>query len=157
MFIAFGSIERTTHECIRNWAGEQIHKHFAKTPLAARIELARDLAQSQDVSQTTKDAFCQSLIRAKNLTKYRNLVAHNPLCLILLQESLSDSLLEAICHVTEDNKYLTFDELSEILATVEDCAEKLLDHYIAFRLNKLDFEHLKTFPGLNAYATNNRD
>ncbi len=88
MFIAFGSIERTTHECIRNWAGEIVHKHFAKTPLSARIDLARDLAEAQDATEATKKAFVRSLLNAKNLAQNRNLVAHNPLCLVLLQDYL---------------------------------------------------------------------
>lgn len=150
MFIAFGSIEQTTHKCIRDWAGDQIHKHFAKARFAARIELARDLALTQDVLPATKDAFCQSLTRAKNLAKYRNLVAHNPLCLMLLHESWSNPFLEAICHITDENQYLSFDELSEIVTSTEDCAQKLLYHYTAFRLEKLDIEQIKTFPGLSA-------
>ena len=150
MFIAFGNIERTTHECIRDWAGDQIHKHFAKARLSARIELARDLACSQDASPMTKDAFSQSLTRAKNLAKYRNLVAHNPLCLMLLQESLSNPFLEVVCHINDDSQYLSYEELSEIVTTTEDCAEKLLHQYIAFRVEKLDTESLSNFPGLNA-------
>jgi len=148
MFIAFGSIERTTHECIRNWAGERIHKHFAKAPLSARIDLARDLAEAQDATEATKKAFVRSLLNAKDLAQNRNLVAHNPLCLVLLQDSLDRPFLEAIAHNTDDSKFLSYEALVEIVGRTERCAEELIHNFVTFRMEKLDVESLKSFPGL---------
>lgn len=148
MFIAFGSIERTTHECIRNWAGENIHKHFAKTRLSARIDLAQDLAKSLNATEATKEAFCCSLRQAKALAQHRNLVAHNPLCLVLLQDCLDPPFLEAIAHNTEGNKFLSYEQLTEIVENIERCAEELLHNFVAFRVEKLDVEALKNFAGL---------
>jgi len=150
MFIAFGSIERTTHKCIRNWAGEKIHKHFAKAPLSARIDLAQDLARSLDATEATKQAFCRSLVQAKSLVQHRNLVAHNPLCLVFLQDSLDQPFLEAIAHNTNDAKFLSYEELTEIVENTEHCAEELIHNFIAFRVEKIDVESLKSFPGLGA-------
>lgn len=148
MFIAFGSIERTTHQCIRNWAGEIIHKHFAKAPLSARIDLARDLAETQDATEATKKAFVRSLLNAKGLAQNRNLIAHNPLCLVLLQDSLDRPFLEAIAHNTEDSKFLSYEELVEIVERTEKCAEELVHNFVTFRVDKLDLISLKNFPGL---------
>jgi hypothetical protein len=153
MFIAFGSIERTTHECIRGWAGENIHKHFANTRLSQRIDLALDLAKTQDASEATKEAFCQTLLQAKTLAQHRNLVAHNPLCLILLQDSLDEPLLEAISHNTNDKRFLSYEELTEIVENTERCSEELTHRFVAFHVEKLDVESLKRFSGLGAHRT----
>lgn len=150
MFIAFGSIERTTHECIRNWAGENIHKHFARASLSARIDLALDLAKFLDATEATKQAYCQSLVQAKTLVQHRNLVAHNPLSLVLLQDSLEQPFLEAIVHYTNDSKFMSYEELIEIVENTERCAEELLHNFMAFRVEKLDVESLKSFPGLGS-------
>lgn len=148
MFIAFGSIERTTHECIRDWAGEIIHKHFANASLSARIDLARDLAEAQDATVGTQEAFVRSLLNAKKLVQNRNLVAHNPLCLVLLQDSLDRDFLEAVAHHTNDRKLLSYEALVEVVGRTERCAEELIHNFVAFRVEKLDVESLKTFPGL---------
>lgn len=145
LFLAFGSIERTTHECIRNWAGEKIHKHFTRASLSARIELAIDLAASQEVTEATKSAFCRALEQAKRLAQHRNHVAHNPLCLVLLQDDLEPSFLEAIAH---NNKILSYEDLSSIVENAEHVAEELSHNFVEFRIEKLDFESLKSFPGL---------
>ncbi|MGF6091089.1 hypothetical protein [Pseudomonas sp. 18173] len=148
LFIAFGSIERTTHECIRDWAGEIIHKHFANAPLSARIDFARDLAKAQDATYATQEAFVQSLLSAKKLAQNRNLVAHNPLCLVFFQDSLDRPFLEAVAHHTNDQKILSYEALVEIVERSERCAEELIHNFVAFRVEKLDVESLKTFPGL---------
>lgn len=148
LFIAFGSIERTTHMCIRDWAGENIHKHFARTGLPARIELAIDLTVSLAAAEATKNAFCKSLKQAKELAKKRNIVAHNPLCLVLLQDGLESSFLEAIAHHTDDNKMLSYEDLLDIVEKSEKVAEELTHNFVAFRIEKMDFESLKSFPGL---------
>ena len=96
LFIAFGGIERTTHACIREWAGETIHRHVARSRLSARLALAADLADSRDASETVKQEFKASLLQVRNLAKHRNVVAHNPLCLVLLQDGIDSAFLEAI-------------------------------------------------------------
>ncbi|TWR59802.1 hypothetical protein FIV41_13700 [Pseudomonas marginalis] len=138
MFIAFGSIERTTHQCIHDWAGKTIHKHFARAPLSSRIDLARDLAKSQDAPKVTQEAFIHSLLTAKKLAESRNLVAHNPLCLVILQGAPDNPLLEAIAHHTDDSKLLSYEALVEIVERTELCAEDLVHNFVAFRLAKLD-------------------
>ncbi|MET3514683.1 hypothetical protein ABIC63_002462 [Pseudacidovorax sp. 1753] len=148
VFIACGSIERTTHECIRDWAGEHIHKHFSRARLSQRIDLAHDLARIQDAKESTKEAFCNSLLEAKALIQHRNLIAHNPLCLMLLQDALDQPLIEAIAHTTDDGKFLSYEELAVIVEKVERCAEEIGHNFVAFRVEKIDFESLKKFPGL---------
>jgi hypothetical protein len=148
LFIAFGSIEQTTHECIRDWAGKQIHKHFARARLASRIELAVDLSSSQNASESTKREFNTVLAKARELSRYRNLVAHNPLCLVLFQNEINTPFLEAIASNVDDNKHILMKELVEVVESAEDCAEKLGRSFAMFRVEKIDFESLKTFPGL---------
>ncbi len=131
LFIAFGNIEETTHLSIRDWAGAQIHRHFIKASLVARIDLAIDLTKTRKSELSAKEFYCESLIRARNLTQYRNLVAHNPLCLRITQDSIKSPLQEAVCHISNESKYLSFDELNEIVAAAEDCAEKMRKQFAA--------------------------
>jgi hypothetical protein len=133
LFLAFGRIEHTTHECIREWAGETVHKHVARTRLAARIDLAIDLASARDALESTRRAFTQELTKARNLAKYRNLVAHNPLSLLILQDGATPPLLEAIA-ASSSNQHLSLEELEEIVAATEQCAEALLHSFVAFRI-----------------------
>jgi len=148
LIIAFGSIERTTHECIRDWAGEQIHKHLAKARLTSRIDLAMDLASSRNASEIAITEFSASLARARELARYRNLVAHNPLCLVLFQDQMETPFLEAISSNIDENRHLLFDELIEIVEATEACAAKLARDFATFRVEKIDFSSLHNFPGL---------
>lgn len=90
----------------------------------------------------------QSLLSAKKLAQNRNLVAHNPLCLVFLQGSLDRPFLEAVAHHTNDQKILSYEALVEIVDRSERCAEELIHNFVAFRVEKLDLESLKTFPSL---------
>jgi len=148
LFIAFGGIERTTHECIREWAGETIHRHVARSRLSARLALAADLAESRDASETMKQEFKASLLQARDLAKHRNLVAHNPLCLVLLQDGIDSAFLEAIASNIDEDKHMSLSELEGVVQAAERCSEELLHRFVAFRVAKLDIESLKFFPGL---------
>jgi len=148
LFIAFGGIERTTHVCIREWAGDTIHKHFARSGLTARLALAADLADSSDASETMKHDFKAALLQARDLAKHRNLVAHNPLCLVLLQDGIGSSFLDAIASNIDESKHMSLTELEGVVQSAERCAEELLHCFVAFRVAKLNFASLKCFPGL---------
>ncbi|MCV2350823.1 hypothetical protein [Paucibacter sp. Y2R2-4] len=149
LFIAFGSIERTSHDCIREWAGEKIHKHFAKASLSARLALIADLCESREASESTKKAFSAAVSEARSLSKYRNLVAHNPLCLVFLQGDLDTQVLEAIASNVDD-KHLRLEDLSKIAESAERCETKLLQAFVTFRAEALDLEHIEHFPGLGS-------
>lgn len=154
LFIAFGGIERTTHECIREWAGETIHRHVARSSLSARLAPAADLAESRDASTSMKQGFKAALSQARDLSKHRNLVAHNPLCLVLLQGDIDSVFLEAIASNTDDDKHMSLSELGDIVEAAERCSEDLLRSFVAFRVAKIDFESLKYFPGLRSGRSN---
>ena len=144
LFIAFGYIEKTTHDCICEWAGETIYKYVARFRFSDRLDLAADLAESRDATQTVKQQFKEALLKARELAKHRNLLAHNPLCLVFLQDGTD---LEAIANIDGD-RHMSLGELEELVHAAERCSEDLLDRFVAFRVAKLDFEFLKSFPGL---------
>jgi hypothetical protein len=148
LFIAFGGIERTSHECIREWAGETIHKHVARSRLSTRLALAADLAESRDASNSMKQEFKAALSQARDLAKHRNLVAHNPLCLVLLQDGIDAAFLEAIASKIDEDKHMSFGELEKVVIAAERCSDDLLQSFVAFRVARLDFESFKTLPGL---------
>lgn len=145
LFVAFGSIENTTHTCVRAWVGDVIYKHVARMPLSARLDLAMDLGDAQDAQPATKQSFRNALFWAKQLVRHRNLVAHNPLCLVLLQEDppLDQPLLEAIAHASEDGKMISFEELVEVVVEAEQCADEVGRCHAMFRIEKMDFDSLR--------------
>jgi len=146
-FIAFGRIESTTHECIRDWAGVRIHKYFARASLSSRLDLARDLVDEEDAEKVTKDHFIAAIAAARDLSKYRNLIAHSPLCLVLFQNEVDTPFLEAIASNTND-RHILFEELEAAVRSAEKCANELSRAFATFRVEKMDFEVLQSFPGL---------
>lgn len=141
LFIAFGSIERTTHDCIQEWAGRLIHRHFAKARLEHRMRLAIDLANSRNASDQTKQAFIAAIDKAKALARYRNLVAHNPLCLVIFQEERESPFIEAIAAAVSDT-HISLSELNEKVASAEACSEELRSAFIAFRVEAMNFNEI---------------
>ena len=56
--------------------------------------------------------------------------------------------LEAISSNIDENRHLLFDELVEIVEATEACSSKLARDFATFRVEKIDFGSLHTFPGV---------
>lgn len=148
LFIAFGTVERATHECVRSWSNEAVYKHVKKMPLFGRIELAIDLVASQPFSAENKANFVASLRGAKKLAEYRNIIAHSPLALVLFREQPDTPFREAIASNTDDSRFVEFAELQRVVEQAEASAESVQHNLAAFRVERIDFESLNRFGGL---------
>lgn len=153
LFIAFGSIERITHQCIRQWAGSTIHNHVAKNSLLNRLELAVDLTHQQDAAESLKTAFIGSLQTAKALSAQRNRVAHNPLCLIMSLDPADEPFREAIAHNTKESDFLTFEDLTLVVLNSERCSEELMRNFAAFRIANLNLKSFSSDTKLRTFGS----
>lgn len=132
VFIAFGSIERQTHESLKKWLEEPVYPHVKHMKLSQRVDLLIDVVQQQSFDKDNIDSFIVDLKKAKNLTKTRNLIAHNPLMLCLFQEK--KDFVEAIVSNVKDDVTMEFLELEELAASSEELASNIIDGVTKFRL-----------------------
>ncbi len=141
LFLAFGYIEKTAHDGIREWGGDLIHSHVHTMRLSQRLDLVADLANATDGSAETKRAFCEAVRQAKGLAKWRNHVAHNPLLLVILQEGDEPPLYEAIAHPVRKDE-ISFEKLQNIVEQAESCSESISHWFIGFRVEKMKLARL---------------
>ena len=132
VFIAFGSIERQMHESLKKWLEEPVYPHVKHMKLSQRVDLLIDVVQQQSFDKDNIDSFIVDLKKAKNLTKTRNLIAHNPLMLCLFQEK--KDFVEAIVSNVKDDVTMEFLELEELAASSEELASNIIDGVTKFRL-----------------------
>ena len=132
VFIAFGSIERQTHECLKKWLGDPAYPHVKNMRLAQRIDLLIDIVKEQDFEKANIDSFVESLNVAKSMARQRNLIAHNPLMLCLFQEEAD--FIEAIVSNVKDDVTMEFHELQDLAERSEELASNLIEGEIKFRL-----------------------
>ncbi|THK41832.1 hypothetical protein E8Q33_05940 [Methylophaga sp. SB9B] len=132
VFIAFGSIERQTHESLKKWLEEQVYPHVKHMKLSQRIDLLIDVVKKQNFEQENIDSFVADLTKAKTLAKKRNLIAHNPLMLCLFQEETD--FIEAIVSNLRDDVTMEFHELEALAISSEELAGNIIDGMTKFRL-----------------------
>jgi hypothetical protein len=126
VFIAFGSIEYITHECLRTVPRDAIYEATNKMLLAPRIDLLLALLASLREAKAIRLALL--LRRAKELAEHRNLIAHNPLGLDLyVTEEGEKTVRESIRSLRNKDKVLTFAQLVELRAQCESLVTELFD------------------------------
>lgn len=132
VFIAFGSIERQTHESLKKWLEDPVYPHIKHMKLSQRIDLLIDVVKKQNFEQENIDSFVADLTEAKSFAKRRNLIAHNPLMLFLFQEE--PNFIEAIVSNIKDDVTMEFHELEELAISSEELASNIIDGVTKFRL-----------------------
>ncbi|MES9828205.1 MAG: hypothetical protein ABW201_08070 [Candidatus Thiodiazotropha sp.] len=132
VFIAFGSIERTTHECLKKWLEEPVYPHVKHMKFSSRVDLLIDVTKKQKYSEENTNEFVSNLKEAKELAKKRNLIAHNPLMLCLFQGE--GDFVEAIASNLRDDLTMEFHELEDLMHKSEELASSLIDGTTKFRL-----------------------
>jgi hypothetical protein len=108
-------------------------------PLSRRIEFSIELISEQTFPDKDKEAFKANLRKAKNLVEIRNIIAHNPLALVLFQDESETPFREAITSNSDSSKIIDFEKLQEIVEQTEELVESLHQHMAYFR-----YFHTKT-------------
>lgn len=123
VFIAFGAIEKLTHDCLIEWLQDPIYMHLKNQQLSKRIDLVIELVRSKGFKSDNTEKFVILLNAAKRLAEKRNLLAHNPLLLDLF----SGEFQEIIQSNLKDHVFIKFEELVKIVDESEALESQLIE------------------------------
>lgn len=116
VFLSFGSLERFTIDCISKWLNNQvILNHLTSLPLAQRISIVIDLANDRYGERKEVQSFCENMKKMLELAKKRNLIAHNPLMMVIYE----DSVEEEIFSLKNENTRMTLSDLLSLVTEAE--------------------------------------
>lgn len=130
VFIAFGAIEKLTHDCLVEWLKDPIYEHLKNCRLGTRIDLVIELVKAKDFKSDNIENFISLLNKTKKLAEKRNLLAHNPLLLDLF----AGEFQEIIQSNVKSDVYITFDELERIMEESEAMESLLIKAKVTFSL-----------------------
>ncbi len=145
LFISFGSIENITHACMLDWMKDPIYDHLKNMTFSRRVDLVVTLLSDQPFKKEFSEEFEIYFKSAKKLAEYRNLVAHNPLMLVLFTET--GDFQEAITHVHKEEKFIDFNELRAIVEEIEFVENKIKEN---FNLSKFPNQQFSDVPSLTS-------
>jgi hypothetical protein len=131
LLLAFGDIEWVTLECLRTLPREPLFESLATLPLARRIALLRSILSSRPNLGEAGQRLLRLLTRAGELSKTRNLIAHNPLGFIFYHgESTGRShMFDQISTSKSPNHTLSFDEISSAAKDAEALSSALSEAF----------------------------
>ena len=123
-FVAFGSIEHVTFLCLHNIPRDRIQRSTSRFKLSQRIDLIVELIEKQ--TESPFQQLSSLLIRAKDLARTRNLIAHNPLVLDIYEHPDGDILLKQnIVSLLKDDHRISLLELETFASEAEKLATEL--------------------------------
>ncbi|MFZ2168978.1 MAG: hypothetical protein WAW61_04995, partial [Methylococcaceae bacterium] len=126
---AFGSIEHVTIECLRNIPRDRIQRSTQCFSLSQRIDLIVELLETE--SDTQFSNLSVLLLRAKELAKTRNLIAHNPLVLEVYEHTNGGFMFkETIASLLKKRQRISFHELETFANESERLASDLYDYSV---------------------------
>ena len=122
-FVAFGSIEHVTVVCLRELPRDRIQRTTRSFRLGQRISLLVELLEGYDGAPYKE--LSTNLLRAKELSETRNLIAHNPLVMdFFRRQDGSMFTREVIAHLHQD-KHITLEQLQQFASESETLASEL--------------------------------
>ena len=133
-FVAFGSIEKSSYEYLESWVSSKVFTHIKGMGLAKRLGLLLDLCEEQDYEDI--DDLIEYFKEAKELSKKRNIIAHNPLVLTLYEGD--DKFTEIIQSIKKENIQIELEELMEITRKSEVVASNLISYKINRELKECE-------------------
>jgi len=126
--LSFGEIELITLKCLAHIPKDEIYKSVSTLPFGRRIDLVVEILNSRE-SKKNKEIinFIEKLKKAKKLSEYRNVLAHNPLMADIYMDNISgDIKVEQIISSSKNkDKSIDLASLKEIAAEVESLASDL--------------------------------
>ena len=143
--IAFGSIESSVNELLRNVIPEGAMKVVIGLPLGQRIKLLREsLADWKELSDVNRTVIALNLDEVVSLSSTRNLIAHNPLLLALYaDDEESPDIAREHIKSEQTGKGITLPELEVVTARVEALSAALWRNWIDYDFSYMNGEPLK--------------
>lgn len=126
--LSFCDIEFITQECLKHLPTDNICKSVSTLPFGRRVDLIIEILQGWANTPKAATTLIEKLKLAKKLfSKYRNVLAHNPLCVdIYVQHETGDIVLDhSISSLREKEKSINFASLKKLADEVEDLASEL--------------------------------
>ncbi len=137
LMLTFSQLEGITIDLLETWSNPPTFEQLRTLPLTRRVKLLLELAMIQDHKQENIDFFSKLLTSLLPMLAYRNLVAHNPVSLVIMQENDGTPLCEGIPKSRTSQHVVGFDELTGVLHKATAVKTGLYEAISRFRLEKL--------------------
>lgn len=140
LFIAFGLMESSINELLRQQCSDQQMKFIVSLQLKQRLDLLRSILPERNLSDWNRKVLNDLLNEVSHLAKTRNLVAHNPLTLSMFQNdgSPKDKLWEEVIVAESGDRRITFEALQLSADRAFLVAETLHRSWIELDLGVMD-------------------
>lgn len=123
--IGFANIEYFTYTALEILPNESIFKTACNLELCQRLDLLIEIVKGRKPSEKAT-TFITSLTRCRKLAEKRNIIAHNPLII----ETLGNTLTPRIKHCLKRNKSITLEELRLLCEEVNSLGGQLYDQFL---------------------------
>ncbi|OZY87066.1 hypothetical protein CBP51_08795 [Cellvibrio mixtus] len=124
-FVAFGSIEHITVACLREIPSDKIPRTAKSFKLGQRIEFLLELLESH--SEASFANLSEKLKEVKELSKMRNLIAHNPLLFEVYKFDNGSLFHREVIAALHSEKRITLSEVEKFASNAETLASELLN------------------------------
>ena len=123
--LGFGEIEWFTFHMLSELPTERILESTISLRFAQRLDLVIQLLREKNLDAEVTERTIALLQQARELTKTRNLIAHNPLLLNLFDDKVGVDLQYQISKYGEIEARLTIDQLEDLCRKVEELSGQL--------------------------------
>ena len=137
LMLTFSQIEGITIDLLETWSNQPTFEQLRTLPLTRRVRLLLELATIQGHTDENVAFFTASLESLLPLLTYRNLIAHNPVSIVIMFEDDVIPLREGIPKSPTSQHVVSFDELTAVLQKTKVVKEGLYNAVSRFRLEKL--------------------
>jgi hypothetical protein len=127
VILSFGDIELITLKCLAHIPTDNIYESVSTLPFGRRVDLIIEILEGRPNIPDAVATLIEKLKRAKSLSEYRNVLAHNPLVAdIYVHEIRGDVVVEhGISSARKKGKSIDLASLKELAGEVEDLASEL--------------------------------
>jgi hypothetical protein len=122
--MVFGEIENFTLFALQRISTDSIMETASSLLLQKRIELLIEVVGGREgISNEARENLIKILVSVKHLADKRNLIAHNPMLLVIRTESPSDEMMGqgVISSSRNENKKITLDMMKDLVEQVDAC------------------------------------
>jgi hypothetical protein len=127
VILSFGDIELITLKCLAHLPTDSIYESVSTLPFGRRVDLIIEILQGRANTPNAVTTLIEKLKRAKLLSEYRNVLAHNPLVAdIYVHQITGDVVVEhGISSARKKEKSIDLASLKELVAEVKGLASEL--------------------------------
>jgi hypothetical protein len=127
VILSFGDIELITLKCLAHLPADNIYESASTLSFGRRVDLIIEILRGRSNVPSVATLLIEKLKRAKSLSEYRNVLAHNPLVAdIYVHQITGDVVVEhGISSARKKEKTIDITSLKELAGEVEDLVSEL--------------------------------